>query len=360
MKRPAAPALMRASRTIGVSSADAERLCGAALRRAGTPAALARRVARALVRNEQRGLASHGLLRLEEYLADAAAGVIRVAALPSVTAPSPLVRVVDGERGFGVAAADAVADAICDVLADHELAALALVNSNHVGALRDIGESVAARGQIVLGFVNYLGAGQRVLPWNGSRGRLCTNPVLVAIPAGTGPPFVLDMSTSTVAEGRIRARLLARRAVPPGWLVDGDWRTVTDPARLYADPPTAFMTPLGGHKGFGLALAVELLAGVVAGAGHVGAQAAAGGNGGLFLGLRPTLAGRPSAALAADADALRRHTTAPPGRAGGVRWPGQRAQPAPAGATLRVDARVWRAVRLAASGEAEPASEEDW
>jgi LDH2 family malate/lactate/ureidoglycolate dehydrogenase len=334
-------------KTVEVPLPVAERACRAALEGAGASDRVARRVARTLVRNEQRGLASHGLLRLDDYVAEIRSGAIKVDATPSVSAPSATVRVVDGERAFGVLAADTVADAICDVLGEHELAAVALVNANHVGALRELGEEVAGRGAIVLGFVNYLGAGQRVLPAKGMpEGRLCTNPILIAIPGGSGPPFVLDMSTSTVAEGKIRERWLAGAEVPDGWLVDRDGRPVNDPARLYADPPTAFMTPLGGeraHKGLGLALAVELLAGVVAGAGFVGPRAAAGGNGGLFLGLRPTLAGRDAAALARDVDALREHTTAVIREPAGARWPGEGAQCA-TGGPLLVEVRVWHGV----------------
>lgn len=346
------PAEARAA-TVAVPRETAERRCREALGAVGTAPDVAGRVAAALVRSEARGLVSHGLLRLDDYLREVAAGTIRPGARPSVSCASPAVRVVDGGRGFGVLAADEVAHQLCDALAHHDLAAVALVNSNHVGALGQIGEAVAARGLAVLGFVNYLGAGQRVLPWRGRRGRLCTNPLLVAVPGGSGPPFVLDMSTSTVAEGRVRARLLAGRRVPAGWLVDDRWRPVTDPARLYLDPATAFLTPLGGaqgHKGFGLALAVELLGGVLTGAGTVGAAQAAGGNGGLFLGLRPTLFGRSAEDLAAEADAVRRHTTDADGEGGATRWPGDRGTPLP-GATddLVVDAAVWRSVEAAAA-----------
>jgi LDH2 family malate/lactate/ureidoglycolate dehydrogenase len=333
-----------------VTVAAAERLCRTALERAGAPATVAARVARALVANEQRGLTSHGMLRLGDYLAELAAGTLRATATPSVRSPSPLVRVVDGERGFGVLAADAVADQICDVLAEHELAAVSLLNANHIGALGDIGRAVAGRGAIVLGFVNYLGHGQRVAPWKRAPGRLCTNPMLIAVPSESGPDFVLDMSTSTVAEGKVRARLRAGDAIPPGWLVDEQWRPVTEPGRLYSEPPSAFMTPLGGpegHKGFGLALAVELLAGVITGGGFAADPAPTGGNAGLFIGVRPTLAGRSSSALAEDVAALRRHTTGMAERGSTVRWPGDGGARA-ASATLRVQLSVWREVERAA------------
>lgn len=355
-----ATASPRSGAVVEVPAETARAVCGAALAAAGAPAPTARRVARALVRNDQRGLPSHGLLRLGDYLGEIAAGSLDVAATPATTAPSPQVRRIDGRRCFGVLAADAVADTLTALLADHALAAVSLVGANHLGALRDVGDAVAGRGGIVIGFVNYLGAGQRVPPPQASPGRLCTNPVLIAIPGGSGPPFVLDISTSTVSEGAIRARHLAGEPVPDGWLVDAGWKPVEDPAGLYADPPTAFMTPLGGgtagHKGFGLGLAVELLAGVIAGAGAVGPEAAVGGNGGLFLGIRPTATGRSPEELEAEVDALRRHTTFAAGDGTSVdgapvRWPGDR--PAPSGEeTVRVGRTVWDAVQRAA-GEAE-------
>jgi LDH2 family malate/lactate/ureidoglycolate dehydrogenase len=140
--------------------------------------------------------------------------------------------------------------------------------------------------------------------------------MLVAIPRHPSP-FVLDISTSAVAEGKLRERLLAGEDVPEGWLVDEAWEPVTQPERAFGDRPTAFIPPLGGeagHKGFGLSLAVEMLAGTIAGAGHDGPV----GNGGLFIGLTPTAFGRTMDAIADDLAELRAHIDGDE-----VRWPGE-------------------------------------
>jgi L-lactate dehydrogenase/uncharacterized oxidoreductase len=160
------------------------------------------------------------------------------------------------------------------------------------------------------------------------------------------------MSTSAVSEGRIRQQWHAGAEVPAGWLVDATGNDVHDPARLYADPPNAYMAPLGsaqGYKGFGLAVAVELLAGVIAGAGHAAPGVARHGNGGLFLGLDPTLAGRALHDVMADIENLRAHLTA---SAPSVRLPGQ-GDTKPS-ATIRIDRRLWAQTLAHAKGKDTP------
>ncbi len=319
-----------------------------ALLQIGTPADIAERVVGDLVANEVGGMRSHGILRLTEYVQDAAAGLLDVAARPTICAPSSQVRVVDGQGGFGVLAADAVTATLSELLEAHPLCAVALANAGHIGCLSGIGRAVALRGGAVLGFVNYLGAGQRVMPWQGEDGRLCTNPLLIAAPAKPDP-FVLDMSTSTVSEGRIRQHWLDGTPVPGEWLVDAAGSEVTDPGRLYSDPPTAFMTPLGGthgYKGFALGVAVELLAGVISGAGFVRDNADKRGNGGLFIGLSPALAGRAYEEVLQDMQAVRSHVEA---SSPTVHWPGS--SRADSGETIRMSQRQWLALLDLADGK---------
>ncbi|MFH9351145.1 Ldh family oxidoreductase [Kitasatospora sp. NPDC017646] len=316
--------------------------------RIGTPADIADRVVGDLVANEIVGVRSHGILRLTDYLQDAAAGLLDVAARPAVTAPGGAVRVVDGQGGFGVLAADAVTANLYELLIGHPVCAVALTNAGHLGRLSAIGTAVARHGGAVLGFVNYLGAGQRVVPWQGEDGRLCTNPLLISVPAEPDP-FVLDMSTSTVSEGRIRQHWLDGTTVPGGWLVDAAGAEVTDPDRLYSDPPTAFMTPLGGdhgYKGFALGVAVELLAGVISGAGYVRADTDRRGNGGLFIGISPALAGRAGDEVLREVGAVRSHLEA---SSPAVHWPGSGRTSGTD--TIRLSQRRWLTLLAHADGK---------
>jgi LDH2 family malate/lactate/ureidoglycolate dehydrogenase len=102
-----------------------------------------------------------------------------------------------------------------------------------------------------------------------------TNPLAFAAPARRNPPFQLDMATTTVAAGKVKVHKLNHRPLPPGWVVDGEGRAVTDPEEAFRyvfERPEGGITPLGGpreaggHKGYGLAVMVHILGGVLAGA----------------------------------------------------------------------------------------------
>jgi LDH2 family malate/lactate/ureidoglycolate dehydrogenase len=168
------------------------------------------------------------------------------------------------------------------------IAAACLNDAHHLGRLAGLGRHLASppHNITVIGFCNYMGAGARLAPPGGSRATLCTNPILIAVPIAGASPFNLDMSTTVVAEGRVNVALGANGIVPSGWLIDADSKAVTDAAALYATPPSATIAPLGypisPHKGFGLALAVELLVGAIAGASNVATPGLA-GNAGLFI-----------------------------------------------------------------------------
>jgi uncharacterized oxidoreductase len=103
-----------------------------------------------------------------------------------------------------------------------------------------------------------------VTPFGGRQRALGTNPLAFSIPAGDRPSIVADFSTSATAEGRVRVYRHAGRPLPEGWLLDGDGHPTTDPEDLYAG---GAILPAGEHKGFALSLMVEILGGVLAGAG---------------------------------------------------------------------------------------------
>lgn len=302
-----------------VSAQRVEEVAVRVLTNLGTAEALAAQVVSPLVHNERQGYRSHGLLRLRDYATNIKKGTLDVYARPVARKLSEQLVVVDGQRCFGVLAAREVEAQLVDSLRNQPLCAVALVNSTHIGRPHDIGERVAREGFITLGFVNNPGALPRVMSWKGGA-QLRTNPLLVALPREESP-FVLDISTSAVAEGKLRELQLAGESAPEGWLVDEDWNPVHDVSRAFAEPPTAFIPPLGGpqgYKGFGLGIAVEILAGIVAGAGFDGKGDVPVGNGGLFLGMSPTLFGRSREGYLEDVGALRSMISGEE-----VRWPGE-------------------------------------
>jgi uncharacterized oxidoreductase len=124
----------------------------------------------------------------------------------------------------------------------------------------------AARGMVAVMFVNTHGAGKLVAPWGGKDRRLSANPISVAIPRKSGTPIVVDISTSAIAEGKVRDMLNRKVPVPPGSIVDADGYPTTEATKFYG-PPAGALLPFGRHKGFALGLVTDILAGALSGAG---------------------------------------------------------------------------------------------
>jgi len=126
---------------------------------------------------------------------------------------------------------------------------------------------MAARaGLVAIMFVNTHGAGKLVAPWGGRERRLSANPIAIAIPRHSGPPILIDLSTCAIAGGKVTIAHNSGKSVPPGCILDSEGRPSTDPA-AFVGPPEGALLPFGGHKGFALSLATDILAGAISGAG---------------------------------------------------------------------------------------------
>jgi uncharacterized oxidoreductase len=166
------------------------------------------------------------------------------------------------------------------------LAAVTLRRTNHVGRLADYAELAAAAGLIGMLWVNAKG-GLNVAPWGGAARRLGTNPHAIAIPGPGGTVAMShDFATSVWAEGKLRVTFNRGEAAPPGVMLNGRGEPSTDPKEYYTEPPGSLLTA-GGHKGYGLSLAVEILAGNLSGTGAASAERGPFANGTLMLCLDP-------------------------------------------------------------------------
>jgi uncharacterized oxidoreductase len=139
------------------------------------------------------------------------------------------------------------------------IALVGLRNCGHLGRVGDWAELAAAAGQVSLHFLN-TSSGLRVAPFGGSDRRLSTNPITIGIPVAGGDPVIMDMTTSMVAEGKLMVALNRGEPVPEGWIIDQHGRPTTDPKDFYAGG--ALLT-VGGHKGSGLSIVTDLLAGAI-------------------------------------------------------------------------------------------------
>ena len=238
---------------------------------AGMRADEARVVAELLVEANLVGHDSHGVIRIPQYLGQVEAGDIAPDAVVEIVREAPTLAVLDAHWGFGQVAMSRGVDLGLEKARATGMAAISVRRANHIGRLGSYVERVAEAGAVALLFVN--GAPVcRMAPWGGREARHGTNPIAMAFPSPNGPPLVLDMTTSAVAEGKVRVQRNRGAPVPDGWLLDADGQPTNDPNALYADPPGTIL-PLGGslgHKGYGLNVAVELLAGALAGAGCIG------------------------------------------------------------------------------------------
>lgn len=273
-----------------VTVSDLTRITVDILRAAGAPAAAAHAVAEGLVVANLMGHDSHGVIRLPWYIAAVEEGRVDPRAEPVLERDDGTVVIVDGRRTFGQVVAGYATSLVLQRLAEgRPLVAAWAHDGYHAGRIGAYVERIAAAGAVGMAMVNSHGAGHLVAPFGGSGRRLSTNPVAFAAPVAGGPPLVLDMATSVVAEGKVRLRRNTGEALPEGWIIDREGHPTSVAEDLYAG---GALLPLGGprqgYKGFGLSLMVEVLAGALSGAGCSRVGETWSGNGFFCLGIAPT------------------------------------------------------------------------
>jgi LDH2 family malate/lactate/ureidoglycolate dehydrogenase len=240
-------------------------------------------VARLLVDANVSGHDSHGVIQIPGYLEAHAGGLIAPNASFTRERETPATALIDGHWGFGHRLAREAMQLTVDKARQCGISAVGAYHCYHVGHLGAYALLAAEAGMVGMIAVNDGGGGQRVVPHGGVAGRLSTNPLAIGLPTGTMQPFVLDISTSIVAEGQVRLKRQRGEQVPLGWLIDVIGRASTDPEDFFRK--TGSLLPLGGdvgHKGYGLGLAVDVLAGILGRAGHSQAQMPPYNNG-LFM-----------------------------------------------------------------------------
>lgn len=225
----------------------------------GVPAVDAGKVADALIAADLRGIDTHGLACLKDYVEAIEDG--RIAAAPAfrVTRRFPWAARIDADNGLGpLAAAEAMAMATA-AAESFGIGAAGVIRSNHFGAAGVYAAMAAERGCIGIVAAN---ASAVAAPFGAAAPLLGTNPLAIAAPAGRFPPMILDMATSEGSRKKVRKALDEGREIPPGWALDPEGRPTTDPRAALK----GVMLPFAGAKGSGLSLFVDVLAGVLTGA----------------------------------------------------------------------------------------------
>jgi len=220
----------------------------------------ARLVAESLVLSNLVGHDSHGVMRVDQYVDHLRNGELVSGAPLTALAELPGLLATDAHLGFGQVQMRRLIERLILKTRAAGIACGTVTNCGHVGRLGEWVETLATEGLASLLSVNDNGVLRCVAPPGGIEPRISTNPIAVGIPT-TGDPLVLDISTSSVANGKIRAAYLAGRQCPPGWMQDTSGNPTTDPAARLFEPLGALL-PMGGaqgYKGFGLGLVFDML-----------------------------------------------------------------------------------------------------
>jgi uncharacterized oxidoreductase len=231
---------------------------------AGSHPSEADTIAARLVDSNLTGHDSHGVIRVPYYIQWVREGKVIPNRRAEVVLENDTLAVLEGGAGFGQTLGEQAMELGIRKATANGVAVVGLRNSGHLGRIGDWAEMAAHAGLISLHFVNTTGGGILVAPHGGRERRLSANPIAAGVPNPEGPPIILDISTSTVAEGKIKVALNKGVPVPEGAILDSEGNPTQDAARFYANPPGVIL-PMAGHKGYGLAFIAEVLAGALTG-----------------------------------------------------------------------------------------------
>jgi LDH2 family malate/lactate/ureidoglycolate dehydrogenase len=226
---------------------------------AGLPADKAGLVADAIVAANVRGVDTHGIHLLPYYIDQLRVGNIRVETNGRVISESGACLLYDGEHGVGHCISEICCRHAVRLASLHGIGMVVARRSNHFGAAAFWGLRISGSGMIGVVMCN---ASPSVPPWQGRTGRLGTNPICVSVPSTGAGGWLLDMATTRVALNAIvKAAAAGEPSIPMGWAMDSDGIPTTDTQKAVK----GLLMPLGGYKGSGLGMMVEILCAVLSG-----------------------------------------------------------------------------------------------
>jgi LDH2 family malate/lactate/ureidoglycolate dehydrogenase len=275
----------------------------------GVPAQDARLAAEVLVHADLMGIDSHGVAHLPwhfGYCRGLEKGIVNATPAPRVLHETPSTALMDGDGGLGVVVAEPAMQLAIAKAEAVGVGMVAMTNSRHFGAAAHWALEAVERGMIGVALTNTVAI---VTPAGGVQRALGTNPIALAAPAGSEHPYLMDIATSVVAGGKLEIAGYKGQRIPHGWAIDADGQDTDDPAILGKG---GALLPLGGtatgsaHKGYALAVVVDILCGILSGEGHSLALSYTQGEmGHFFLAFRVD-AFRPLAEFEADMEAMYR------------------------------------------------------
>jgi L-2-hydroxycarboxylate dehydrogenase (NAD+) len=243
-----------------VKAARLEDFIARAFQAVDIPPPDARRIAELMVRADLQGSEGHGVFRLPQYIRRIKGGAVNIRPDIRVDREAAGMALVDGDNGMGHLVMRFATDRAIEKAKAAGVAWVGVKRSNHAGPA-SLYASMPLEHDMV-GLYLAVGNANHLPAWGGLDMLLSTNPIAVAIPAGEEPAIVLDMATTVAAYGKVKTKAQRGEAMPEGWMMDRQGRPLTDPKRANE----GFLLPIGGYKGYGLALVFGLLAGTLNGA----------------------------------------------------------------------------------------------
>lgn len=245
---------------IRVSRQKLEAFVASAFVAVGISKAEAKTIAELMVRADAQGSEGHGVFRLPQYVRRIKGGAVNLKPKIRMAREAAGMGLVDGDNGMGHLVMRYASEKAIEKAKEAGVAWVGVRMSNHAGPA-SLYASMPLEHDMV-GLYLAVGNANHLPPWGGLDMLLSTNPIAVAVPAGEEAPIVLDMATTVAAYGKVKTKAQRGEMMPEGWMMDREGRPLTDPRRANE----GFLLPIGGYKGYGLALVIGILAGTLNGA----------------------------------------------------------------------------------------------
>ncbi len=240
-----------------VSAGQLEAFIARAMEAVDVPPADAKIIAELMTRADVQGSEGHGIFRLPQYIRRIKGGAVNVKPNIKVAREAAGMALIDGDNGMGHLVMRYASEKAIEKAKTAGVAWVGVKWSNHAGPASLYASMPVAHDMV--GLYMAVGNANHLPPWGGIDMLLSTNPIAVAVPAGEEQSIVLDMATTVAAYGKVKTKAQRGEMMPEGWMMDRQGKPLTDPKRANE----GFLLPIGGYKGYGLALIFGLLAGTL-------------------------------------------------------------------------------------------------
>lgn len=240
-----------------LSIADAEQFIAKALVAVDVPSADALVVAQLMVKSDLVGADGHGIFRLPAYLKRIRAGGINLNPNIRIEYEKGATALINGDNALGHLVMNKAVEVAIEKVKEHSVCWVGSHYGNHSGAASVYVRKLAEQGFV--GIYMAVGNANHMAPWGGIDLLLSTNPIAIAVPAGDHPMVLLDIATTVAAYGKVKLAAQKGESIPSDWMIDRQGQPITDPKRS----AEGSLLPIGGYKGYGLAVMIGLLAGAL-------------------------------------------------------------------------------------------------